>query len=131
MPGHESTIESFQRAASTGDAALMAGILAHDVAFFSPAVHRPYEGHHAVMTVLAAALRVLHPLEYIDAVVSDERAVLFFRAEVDGKRVEGIDALRFDDEGRVRELLVMIRPLSALNAVVEAMARELSGAAPG
>jgi hypothetical protein len=73
---------------------------------------------------------VLHPLEYTDAVLSDERAVLFFSTEVGGKRVEGIDALRFDDDGRIRELVVMIRPLSALSAVVEAMAQALGAGRP-
>jgi hypothetical protein len=33
--------------------------------------------------------------------------------------------LRFDEDGRVRELTVMVRPLSGLTALVEAMAREL------
>lgn len=131
MPKYEPTVEAFRQAASTGDAASMAALFASDAAFFSPAVHRPYEGHAAVMHVLGAAIRVLHPLEYTDAVVSDERAVLFFTTEVGGKRVEGIDALRFDDEGRIRELVVMIRPLSALSAVVEAMAQALSAGAPG
>ena len=131
MAKYERTVEAFRRAASTGDAASMATILAPDVAFCSPAVHRPYEGHETVMRVLGAAIRVLHPLQYTDAVVSDERAVLFFSTEVGGKRVEGIDALRFDEEGRIRELVVMIRPLSALNAVVEAMAQALSSGAPG
>jgi ketosteroid isomerase-like protein len=131
MSQHEHTVEAFRQAASTGDAASMGSLFAPDAAFFSPAVHRPYEGHEAVMHVLGAAIRVLHPLEYTDAVVSAERAVLFFSTEVGGKRVEGIDALRFDGEGRIRELVVMIRPLSALNVVVEAMAQALSAGSPG
>jgi len=131
MPEHERTVEAFRQAASTGDATSMATRVAPAAAFFSPAGHRPYGGHEAVMHVLGAAIRVLHPLQYTDAVVSAERAVLFFSTEVGGKRVEGIDALRFDDEGRIRELVVMIRPLSALNAVVEAMAQALSAGSPG
>lgn len=130
MADHRATADAFRQAASGNDPGSLAAILAPDVRFFSPAVHQPYEGHEAVMTVLGAALRVLHPLEYTDVVVSDDRAVLFFTTEVGGKRVEGIDALRFNAEGRIRELVVMIRPLSALNTVVEAMAKELSGTAP-
>jgi hypothetical protein len=52
-----------------------------------------------------------------------------FTAHVGGRDVEGIDALRFDAAGQVRELVVMIRPHSALTAVMEAMARRL-GAPP-
>lgn len=131
MADHKATVDAFRQAASGNDPGSLAALLAPDVQFFSPAVHQPYEGTEAVMTVLGAALRVLHPLQYADAVISDDRAVLFFTTEVGGKRVEGIDALRFDAEARIRELVVMIRPLSALKAVVEAMAKELGVAAPG
>jgi hypothetical protein len=50
--------------------------------------------------------------------------MLEFETEVDGKRVEGIDVLRFDEEGRISELKVMLRPASALQAVGARMAEE-------
>jgi hypothetical protein len=43
---------------------------------------------------------------------------------VDGKRVEGIDKLTFDEAGLITELAVMIRPASALQAVGAQMAHE-------
>ncbi len=105
----------------------MAAALAEDVRFWSPAVHKPYEGRDAVMVLLRAAHQVLEGLKYTEAVESDERTVLFFSAQVADRDVEGIDALRFDETGLVRELVVMIRPHSALSAVMEAMTRRLSG----
>lgn len=125
MPKHSATVNRFREGAIAGDREQVSPLFAPDAVFFSPAVHAPYEGHAAVMKVLSAAFEVLHPLRYTDVVESDDRAVLFFRAEVGGRQVEGIDALRFDDDGRITELLVMIRPLSALTTVVEAMARAL------
>jgi len=109
----------------SGDRDLMSGVLAPDVRFWSPAVHKPYEGHDTVLGVLSAAHHVLEGLAYDETVESDERTVLFFTASAGGRDVEGIDALRFDEEGRVRELVVMIRPHTALQAVMEAMARQL------
>ena len=44
-------------------------------------------------------------------------AILEFATEVDGREVEGIDKLTFDEDGRIRELKVMLRPASALQAV--------------
>ena len=125
MPKHSATVDAFRDAASAGDTDRVAPLFSPDAVFFSPAVHAPYEGHAAVMKVLSAAFSVLHPLRYTDVVESEDRAVLFFSAEVGGRQIEGIDALRFDDDGRIRELLVMIRPLSALTTVVEAMAKAL------
>jgi hypothetical protein len=109
----------------TGDPDVMAAALASDVRFWSPAVHKPYEGRETVMRMLRAAHHVLGGLAYTETVESDDRTVLFFTARVGDRDVEGIDALRFDDDGPVRELVVMIRPHSALTAVMEAMARQL------
>jgi hypothetical protein len=47
-----------------------------------------------------------------------------FATEVDGKQVEGIDKLTFDEDGLITELKVMIRPASALQLVGAKMAEE-------
>ena len=125
-----SRAEVFQKAMLSGDQGIMAAALASGVTFRSPAVHAPYEGREAVMVVLTAAHHVLEGLAYTETVESDDRTVLFFTAGVSGRRVEGIDALRFDESGLVRELVVMIRPYSALTAVIEAMAQRLAGPPP-
>jgi hypothetical protein len=100
-----------------------------DASFRSPVVFKPYEGRDQVLKVLQAAERVLgiggsfryvHQLED----VHDRVAVLEFETEVDGKRVEGIDKLTFDEDGRIAELKVMLRPASALQAVGARMAEE-------
>jgi hypothetical protein len=43
---------------------------------------------------------------------------------VDGKRVEGIDKLTFDEQGLITELKVMLRPASAIQVVGAKMAQE-------
>lgn len=121
-----SSAAQFQKAMLTGDLDVLAAALAPDVSFCSPAVHKPYEGHAAVMKMLTAAHHVLGGLTYTETVESAERTVLFFTAGVGDRDVEGIDALRFDAEGRVRDLVVMIRPHSALESVMGAMAQRLS-----
>ena len=104
--------------------------LFHEHAIFrSPVVFKPYEGRDLVLKVLSAAERVLlssgrfrylHQLEDAD----DRVAILEFATEVDGKQVEGIDKLSFDEEGLITELKVMIRPASALAAVGARMTGE-------
>jgi hypothetical protein len=53
-------------------------------------------------------------------------AILEFATEVDGRQVERIDKLTFDEDGRIRELKVMLRPASALQAVGARMAEEFA-----
>ena len=52
--------------------------------------------------------------------------MLAFNARVGDRELDGIDLLRFDDEGKVCEMAVYIRPLSGLNALAEAMRRKLT-----
>jgi hypothetical protein len=47
--------------------------------------------------------------------------VLVFEATVKGKQLEGVDVLHLDDDGLVDDLRVLVRPLSGLNGLVEAM----------
>jgi hypothetical protein len=93
-------------------------------------VHRPYEGRDATATVLRAVSTVFEDFRYVDVLDAGDRAGLVFAARVGARELEGWDYLRFDDEGRIAEFTVMIRPLSALVAVVEAMRTALAGSEP-
>ncbi|MFE3487946.1 hypothetical protein ACFXMR_18725, partial [Streptomyces griseus] len=48
-------------------------------------------------------------------------AVLLFRASVGGREIHGIDLLHLDDDGRIKEFTVMVRPASAVQALGEAV----------
>jgi SnoaL-like domain len=117
--------KAFQNAVLAGDEAALAEVLADDVVFRSPAVFKPYEGRDATMLVLRAVSQVFEDFRYEDRFEGEDGEVLLFSARVGDRELNGIDLLRFDADGKVRELIVMIRPLSGLNALVEAMAREL------
>lgn len=110
------------------DSAGLPGIIAEDAVFRSPAVHTPQEGRDVVVAYLSAAFVVLGPeLTYSDEWVRDRDAVLHFTTVVDGLQVEGIDMIRWDEDGLITEFTVMVRPMKALNAVIAAMAAQLFG----
>jgi hypothetical protein len=117
--------DAFKAAVVSGDEAALADVLAEDVVFRSPAVYKPYQGREATTLVLRAVSRVFEDFRYDDGFAGDNGEVLLFSARVGDRELNGIDLLRFDDDGKVRELTVMIRPLSGLAALVEAMGREL------
>jgi uncharacterized protein len=97
------------------------GQLAEDVVFRSPAVHRPYEGREATGMILRAVSQVFEDFRYVDVLDEGDRAGLVFAARVGKRELEGWDYLRFDEQGRITEFTVMVRPLSGLSALVEAM----------
>ncbi len=47
-----------------------------------------------------------------------------FTATVDGRQVQGCDFLHLDDDGRIDDFQVMVRPLSAATALAAAMAEQ-------
>jgi hypothetical protein len=121
--------DRFRAAVERGNAAQVPELFHEEAAFRSPVLFKPYQGREQVLKVLRAAeqvlvsggkFRYLHQLEDPD----DRVAMLEFATEVDGKQVEGIDKLTFDEDGMITELKVMIRPASAIQLVGAKMAEE-------
>jgi hypothetical protein len=117
---------AFRRAVEARDLAAMEAALHPEVRFRSPVVFKPYEGREAVMTLLGHVLEVLEDFRYTDELAGDGVHGLVFEARAGDKTVHGWDFLRTDADGLVTELVVMIRPLSGLIAVAEAMGARLS-----
>ena len=121
----------FRAAVESKDFARVQATLAPEVHFRSPAVFKPYEGRDAVGALLHVVGTVLAPqLEYRWQVHDGDREVLCFVSTVEGREIEGVDLLRYDDDGLVAELVVMMRPLSGLTAMRDAMGAALAALAP-
>lgn len=121
--------DRFRAAVEAEDPDALTDALADDVVFRSPAVFKPYEGKAVVSAILVqGAMKVFEDFRYTDQLEGSGVATLVFRARVGDRELEGLDLLRFDADGRVGELTVMVRPLSGLNALAEAMARRFEDA---
>jgi len=117
--------DAFRAAAESKDFSAIEELFTEDVGFRSPVVYKPYEGREAVAMLLGAVVRVFEDFRYTDQVETGDVATLCFSARVGDREVEGIDLLRFDADGRVREMAVYVRPMSGVNALAEAMRRQL------
>ncbi|MEV6630379.1 nuclear transport factor 2 family protein [Actinoplanes sp. NPDC051470] len=119
-------MDSFRRAAEARDAAALEALLADDVVFTSPVAHKPYPGKAMTAAILRGVLRVFEDFRYVRTIVSADGRdhALMFRATVDGKDLQGCDFLHLNEAGLVDDLTVMVRPLSAANALAAAMAAQ-------
>jgi hypothetical protein len=115
----------FRAAVETRDLARMEAALAPDVVFRSPAVFKPYEGREAVMHLLSTVIQVFEDFEYSDELAGEGTHALIFKARVGDREVEGLDHLTLNEDGLVTQLVVMVRPLSGLTALAQAMAERL------
>jgi hypothetical protein len=98
--------------------------LAPDVILRSPIFDVPFRGIEEASDLFAVLLEVLWPLTYLAEIPGDPH-VLNFRGEIKGTPVEGIDLLRFDDQGRVKEITVFLRPFPGIAAFLGGMSPEL------
>lgn len=117
--------DPFRQAVESKDISKLGELFSPDVVFRSPAVFKPYSGLDAVRVLLETVAQVLEDFRYADQVETGDTAVLVFEARVGDRQLDGVDILRFDEEGRIVELMVMIRPLTGLSAVAEEMGRRL------
>jgi hypothetical protein len=121
-------------------------LLDDDVVFYSPIVFTPQRGRQITSLYLQAAGQTFaghHSrtssevtdqagrFYYTKTVIGDDTAVLEFETTMEGKYVNGVDIIRCNDEERIIEFRVMIRPLQAVNlvhrqmeAMLETMERE-------
>jgi hypothetical protein len=121
---------AFRRAAEAKDLELMRGALAEDVVLHSPILFRGFEGREVVLVVLSHVIEVFEDFSYLDELAEADRIVLRFGARVGDREIEGIDYLELDADGRVAELTVFLRPLSAVTAFNERMSERLAAAPP-
>jgi SnoaL-like domain len=109
------------------DVAQLDALLADEVVFHSPVVHTPQRGKALTTKYLTAALHVLNSehFRYEREVVGKRDAVLEFVTELDGIHVNGVDLIRWDDNGQIVDFKVMLRPLKALHVVMQKMGEML------
>ena len=128
-------------------------LLHDDVVFLSPIVFSPQRGKAVTAMYLQAAGATLGggsstpdhgsgdsddapvgpKFRYVHEVMGGHFAALEFETEMDGKYVNGVDLITCDDDGKIVEFKVMIRPLQAVNAVhaaMKTMLERMQGAAP-
>ena len=110
------------------DAAALGAWLAEEVVFHSPVVHTPQRGRAITTLYLGAALQVfINPsFRYVREIVGARDAALEFEVEIDGTLVNGVDLLRWDDDGRIVEFKVLIRPLQAIQLIHQMMGAMLA-----
>ncbi|MGR4872003.1 nuclear transport factor 2 family protein [Variovorax sp. LARHSF232] len=120
-------IGTWHRLLKARDVRGLDALLAPDAVFHSPVVHTPQVGRALTKAYLAAAFAVFgnDTFRYVRELWSGHDAVLEFELELDGIRINGVDMIRWNDQGEVTEFKVMLRPLKAVNLIHQKMAAML------
>lgn len=116
-------MRAFREAVESGDLSGIPDLMADDVVFVSPVVFKPYPGKAITVAILQTVVEIFKDFRYVREYgqEGDKDTALMFETEVDGKKVMGTDFIRCNDEGKIVEFMVMMRPLSGVNAMAEQM----------
>lgn len=113
----------FRAAVEARDMDAGLALFADDATLDSPVAFKPFLGIEQVSVVLRAVFETFEDFHYTDELEGpDGTHALIFEARVGDKSVQGLDLLRTADSGEIKNLTVMIRPMSGVIALAEAMA---------
>lgn len=121
-------IDAWHDLVRSNDPSGLEELIAEDAVFVSPVVHAPQRGKALTRAYLAAAFRVFFnpTFHYVREIRGPSDAMLEFETEIDGIQVNGVDIIKWNDEGRIVEFKVMIRPLKAINLIHQRMGAMLA-----
>jgi hypothetical protein len=132
-------------------------LLDDDVVFYSPIVFTPQRGKAITALYLQAAAQTFpgdpasptpsttdrsgagsgprsvmegRSFRYTKSVLAGDTGVLEFETTIEGTYVNGVDIIRCNDQGRIIEFRVMIRPLQAVELVHRQMGAMLERMGP-
>lgn len=114
------------------DLAALPSIVHPQAVFRSPLAFTPYQSAQAVVLVLGTVIDVFEDFVYHRQFATGDglSVVLEFSARVGDKELKGADFIRFDEDGKIVEFEVMVRPLSGLQALGAEMGKRIGHLIP-
>lgn len=123
VPSTQHALQRWHQLVAQRDLYILDELLADDVVFRSPIAFTPYPGKVVVSFILTSVIGIFENFTYQREFVSADglNVVLEFSAEIGDKKLKGIDMIRFNEQGKIVDFEVMIRPKSALEALAAQM----------
>lgn len=123
----KSPLEDWHKGVISGDRSILDKILDKNATFYSPIVFKAQKGKAITKAYLTAAFQMFQNtgFHYVKELIDSNQAILEFNAEIDGMLIDGVDIITWNDEGRITEFKVMIRPFRAIEKVGEKMREQL------
>ena len=130
-------VKIWHQAMKSKDASIWNELLDDNVVFHSPVVFTPQKGKKITMMYLMAATGVFGSADnesslsesmqtkskflYVNEIVGENSALLEFESEIEGTYINGADLLKWNENNKLTEVKVMVRPLQAVNMLHQKM----------
>jgi hypothetical protein len=121
---------TFRAAIEAGEIDEALACMTPEVVLHSPVTFKPFEGREAVATLFGILFRTFEDFRYVGEYdAEDGSEVLHFRTRIGDRDIEGIDMIHYDADGMIDDFTVFVRPLSAVNALRDAIGAQLAAGA--
>ncbi|GAA4272218.1 nuclear transport factor 2 family protein [Aquimarina gracilis] len=120
---HQEGLAMWHQFVAQRNVSQLGDLIADDAVLHSPVVWTPQIGKTIVCIYLTAAASIIanEHFKYVREVTNNEHSILEFTTIIDGVTVEGVDMLTFDNQGKLKDIKVMVRPLKAIQVVHKKM----------
>ena len=127
MSKAKNLIHRWHEVIESDDLKMLDKIIADDAVFSSPVVFKPLEGKEMTMMYLHAAGQSfnMEKFKYTKEIHDDMNSVLEFETYIDDISVNGVDMIEWNEDGKICNFKVMIRPFKAVQKVQEKMIEAL------
>ena len=116
-------IEKWHEIVESGESEKLSDLIDNDCIFFSPVVFSPQEGKELTIKYLSAAALVFgdESFKYTKEIVNENNACLEFELELNGIKINGVDLISWNEENKINEFKVLIRPLKGVQLIHQLM----------
>ena len=127
MSKAKNLIHRWHEVIESDDLKMLDKIIADDAVFSSPVVFKPMEGKEITMMYLHATGQSfnMEKFKYTKEIHDDMNSVLEFETYIDDISVNGVDMIEWNEDGKICNFKVMIRPFKAVQKVQEKMIEAL------
>lgn len=128
----KASLEKWHTMIESRDMNILNALLADEVVFRSPVAYNPYEGKQVVFFILSNVIQIFENFTYHREFYTENQqsVVLEFSANVGEKKLKGIDMIRFNEQGKIVDFEVMLRPKSGLEALAAQMGQRMAAFKP-
>lgn len=117
----EAGLKEWHRIVASLDWDSLPQLLTEGVVFRNPAALEPYHGKATMVAILRAVFSVLQDFTYLRHFCSETGYVLEFSARIGDEVLFGVDLVEFNQDGKITDFMVMMRPANAvMNLAAEA-----------
>ena len=127
MESAKNLIHKWHKVFDSDDLNMLDSILADDAVFSSPVVFTPMKGKEITKMYLQAAGQSfnMEKFQYTKEIHDGMNSVLEFETYIDDISVNGVDIIEWNEDGKIFNFKVMIRPFKAVQKVQEKMIEAL------